>query len=93
MLWAGQSGVRTQAQVGDFSLIQNVQINYEAHSASNSMVTGVLALGIKWTVCNADHPPPCMLGVNGASSLLLLYAFLAWTGATLSSNSVLVILL
>jgi len=70
-----------------------VQINYEAHSESNSMVTGVLALGIKWTVCNADHPPPCMLGVNGASSLLLLYAFLAWTGATLSSNSVLVILL
>ena len=63
-LWAGQSGVRTQAEVRDFSLIQNVQISYAAHSASYSVFTGVLALGVKRSGCDADYSPPCIADVR-----------------------------
>ena len=79
-LWAGQSGVRTQAEVRDFSLIQKVQISCEAHSASCSMVTGVLMpLGLSGRgvmLTTHLHVVP-MLGMKGTLSLLLLCAFLA----------------
>jgi len=63
------------------SLLQNIKTSSEAHPASCSVGTvGPSGLS-RWGVELTDHLPPVPgLRMRGTTALLLLFAFLAWTG-------------
>jgi hypothetical protein len=54
------------AGAGNFSLHHRVQKSSEAHPASYPMVKGVLFLGLKRPVREADHSPPSSAEVKNA---------------------------
>ena len=80
----GQSGVPTQAEAIDCSLLQNVHPGSEAHPASYSMGTEVVSRGLsdRNVMLTTHFRLASKLRMSGAVSLHYLCAFTGCSGTT-----------
>jgi hypothetical protein len=77
-----ETGVQIPVAVTDFCLHENFHTDYGAHLTLSSMGTKALSRGLDgWGVKLITHLfLVSRLRVSGAIFLLLLYAFMSWTG-------------
>ena len=78
----GRSGVRFPVREINFSSLQNVQTGSGAHTASQSLGTGALSVGVIRTGLHLVSK----LGVSEDTHPLPLHVIMAWTGMTSPLN-------